>query len=46
MNTRSNLLLTAALIVMIVCAASVRAGDMMETATMDGLRVELARAAG
>jgi hypothetical protein len=41
MNKRSNLLLTAALIAMIVCAASVRAGDMMKAATMDGLRVEL-----
>lgn len=41
MNKRSNLLLTAALIVLIACAASVEAGDMMQTVTMDGLRVEL-----
>jgi hypothetical protein len=41
MNKRSNLLLTTALIVLIACATSVRAGDMMKTVTMDGLRVEL-----
>jgi len=41
MNKRSNLLLTAALIVMIISTVSVRAGDMMKKATMDGLRVEL-----
>ena len=41
MKKRSNLLLAAAFIVMILCVVSVRAGDMMKTATMDGLRVEL-----
>jgi len=41
MNKRPYLLLTAALIVMILCAVSVRADDMMKTATMDSLRVEL-----
>ncbi|HET6461996.1 MAG TPA: hypothetical protein VFG29_14540, partial [Syntrophales bacterium] len=41
MNKRSNLLLTAALIVMTIYAVSARAGDMTKTATMDGLRVEL-----
>jgi|WetSurMetagenome_2_1015567.scaffolds.fasta_scaffold77198_4 hypothetical protein len=41
MNMRSYFLSAAALIVMILCAASLRADDMMKTATMDGLRVEL-----
>jgi hypothetical protein len=41
MNKRSNLLLTTALVIMIVCAASAKAGDMTKTATLDGLRVEL-----
>jgi hypothetical protein len=41
MKTRSNLLLTVALIVMIICEGSVTADDMMKTANIDGLRVEL-----
>ncbi|HVO67693.1 MAG TPA: hypothetical protein VMT12_14550 [Syntrophales bacterium] len=41
MNKRSNLLLTEAVVVMIICTVSVGAGDMMKTASMDGLRVEL-----
>jgi len=42
MNKHANLLLTVALlIVMIICAVSARAGDMMKTASMNGLRVEL-----
>ena len=40
MNKHSSILF-AALIIMIVCAGPVRAGDMMKTATTDGLRVEL-----
>ena len=40
MYKRSNLLLIVFTII-IVCATSARAGDMMKTATMDGLRVEL-----
>jgi hypothetical protein len=40
MNQRSNLLLIV-FVVLIVCAVPARAGDMMKTATMNGLRVEL-----
>ena len=40
MNKRSNLLLIV-FIILIVYAVPARAGDMMKTATMDGLRVEL-----
>ena len=41
MNKRSYFALTVALIALIICAGSVRAEDMMKTATMDDLRIEL-----